>query len=55
VVTKDGRMTEIEYRLHWVRTHLKAIGAIEQQPPRCVGDHGQGPIDQGVTWVDGPR
>lgn len=29
VPTKDGRMTEIEYRLHWARTHLKAIGAIE--------------------------
>jgi len=29
VPTKDGRMSEIEYRLHWARTHLKAIGAIE--------------------------
>jgi len=29
VMTKDGRMTEIEYRLHWARTHLKGIGAIE--------------------------
>jgi restriction system protein len=28
VSTKDGRMSEIEYRLHWARTHLKAIGAI---------------------------
>ena len=28
VVTKDGRMSEIQYRLHWARTHLKAIGAI---------------------------
>ena len=28
VATKDGRMSEIEYRLHWARTHLKAIGAI---------------------------
>ncbi|ACU53509.1 restriction endonuclease [Acidimicrobium ferrooxidans DSM 10331] len=27
--TKDGRMSEIEYRLHWARTHLKGIGAIE--------------------------
>lgn len=26
--TKDGRMSEIEYRLHWARTHLKGIGAI---------------------------
>lgn len=29
VTTKDGRMSEIEYRLHWARTHLKAIGALE--------------------------
>ena len=29
VPTKDGRMSEIEYRLHWARTHLRAIGAIE--------------------------
>ena len=29
VSTKDGRMSEIEYRLHWARTHLKGIGAIE--------------------------
>jgi restriction system protein len=27
--TKDGRMSEIEYRLHWARTHLKGIGALE--------------------------
>ena len=25
----DGRMSEIEYRLHWARTHLKGIGALE--------------------------
>lgn len=28
ISTKDGRMSEIEYRLHWARTHLKGIGAI---------------------------
>jgi len=28
IATKDGRMSEIEYRLHWARTHLKGIGAI---------------------------
>ena len=27
VITKDGRMPEIQYRLHWARTHLKGIGA----------------------------
>ena len=26
---EDGRMSEVEYRLHWVRTHLKGIGALE--------------------------
>lgn len=29
VSTKDGRMSQIEYRLHWARTYLKGIGAIE--------------------------
>ena len=29
VSTKDGRMSEIEYRLHWACTHLKGIGAVE--------------------------
>jgi restriction system protein len=28
VPTKNGRMSEIEYRLHWARTHLKGIDAI---------------------------
>src|ERR1019366_613161 len=28
VLTKDGRMSEIQYRLHWARTHLKGIGVI---------------------------
>jgi restriction system protein len=26
---KDGRMSEVEYRLHWARTHLKGISALE--------------------------
>ena len=26
---KDVRMSEVEYRLHWARTHLKGIGALE--------------------------
>jgi restriction system protein len=29
VFTKDGRMPQIQYRLHWARTHLKGIGAVE--------------------------
>lgn len=28
VSTKDGRIAEIAYRLHWALTHLKGIGAI---------------------------
>lgn len=28
-LTKDKRMPEIQYRLHWARTHLKGIGALE--------------------------
>jgi len=26
---EDGRMSEVEYGLHWARTHLKGIGALE--------------------------
>ena len=26
---EDGRMSEVGYRLHWARTHLKGIGALE--------------------------
>src|SRR5438046_1257842 len=26
---EDGRMSEVEYRLHWARTHLKGIAALE--------------------------
>ena len=26
---EDGRVSEVEYRLHWARTHLKGIGALE--------------------------
>jgi restriction system protein len=29
VFTKDGRMPQIQYRLHWARTHLRGIGAID--------------------------
>ncbi len=29
VYTKDGRMPKIQYQLHWTRTHLKGIGAVE--------------------------
>src|SRR5262245_24554988 len=27
--TKRGQMPEIQYRLHWARTHLKGIGAVD--------------------------
>jgi restriction system protein len=26
---EEGRLSEVEYRLHWARTHLKGIGALE--------------------------
>src|SRR6516225_6123340 len=26
---EDGRLSEVEYRLHWARTHLKGIGALQ--------------------------
>jgi restriction system protein len=26
---EDGRLSEVEYRLHWARTHLKGVGALE--------------------------
>jgi restriction system protein len=26
---EDGRLSEVGYRLHWARTHLKGIGALE--------------------------
>lgn len=29
VMHKDSRLTEIEYRTHWARTHLRGIGALE--------------------------
>lgn len=43
VSTKDGRMSEIEYRLHWARTHLKGIGAITNSTRGVwtITDHGK--------------
>jgi restriction system protein len=43
VTTKDGRMSEIQYRLHWARTHLKAIGAITNSARGVwtILDHGK--------------
>lgn len=39
----DGRMSEIEYRLHWARTHLKGIGALSNSARGVwtVTDHGK--------------
>ncbi|MEX2552771.1 MAG: Mrr restriction system protein, partial [Actinomycetota bacterium] len=39
----DGRMSELEYRLHWARTHLKGIGAMENSSRGvwAVTDKGQ--------------
>jgi restriction system protein len=40
---KDGRMSELEYRLHWARTHLKGIGALENSARGvwAITDHGR--------------
>lgn len=37
-----GRMSELEYRLHWARTHLKGIGAMENSVRGvwAITDHG---------------
>jgi restriction system protein len=39
----QGRMSELEYRLHWARTHLKGIGALENSSRGVwsLTDHGQ--------------
>lgn len=39
----DGRMSELEYRLHWARTHLKAIGALvnSSRAVWAITDHGR--------------
>jgi len=38
-----GRMSEVEYRLHWARTHLKGIGALENSARGVwtLTDHGR--------------
>lgn len=40
---RDGRMSELEYRLHWARTHLKAIGALDNSSRGvwALTDHGR--------------
>jgi restriction system protein len=40
---EDGRMSEVEYRLHWARTHLKGVGALENSARGvwAVTDHGR--------------
>ena len=39
----DGRMSELKYRLHWARTHLKGIGALENSARGvwAITDHGR--------------
>lgn len=39
----NGRMSELEYRLHWARTHLKAIGALvnSSRGVWAITDHGR--------------
>lgn len=39
----DGRMSELKYRFHWARTHLKAINALENSARGVwtITDHGR--------------
>src|SRR6266480_7856277 len=39
----EGRMSELEYRLHWARTHLKGIGALENSSRGvwAITEHGR--------------
>src|SRR2546427_4693512 len=39
----ERRMSELEYRLHWARTHLKGIGALENSARGvwAITDHGR--------------
>src|SRR6059058_1627279 len=39
----EGRMSEVEYRLHWARTYLKGIGALENSSRGVwsLTDHGR--------------
>jgi restriction system protein len=44
---EEGRMSEVEYRLHWARTHLKGIGArAGELGPRRVGCDRSRPVDE---------
>src|SRR2546429_4491125 len=44
----DGRMSELDYRLHWARTHLKGIGAMEnsRRGVWAITDHGRALTEQ---------
>jgi restriction system protein len=59
---EDGRMTEVEYRLHWARTHLKGIGALENSARGvwAVTDRGRSMTEPEVraaskVWRDSVR
>lgn len=44
----DGRTSELKYRLHWARTHLKGIGALENSARGvwAVTDHGRSLVEE---------
>jgi restriction system protein len=59
---EDGRMSEVEYRLHWARTHLKGIGALENSARGvwAVTDRGRSMTESemraaGKAWRDSVR
>jgi len=49
----DGRQSELEYRLHWARTHLKFIGALDNSSRGvwAITDHGRA-LDEASTEAE---
>jgi hypothetical protein len=41
---EEGRMSEVEYRLHWARTHLKRDRRTGELGPRRLGGHRSWPV-----------
>jgi len=59
---EDGRISEVSYRLHWARTHLKGIGALENSARGvwAVTDRGRSMSEQEMrtatkAWRDSFR
>ena len=48
---EDGRMSEVEYRLHWARTHLKGIAALENSARGVWRGHRSRPVDERTGYA----